>query len=246
MTIIWCMVHEIWSVTDRIFCHFGPCFALLPLNNPKNQNFEKNETLPDDIINLPMCTINNHTMHGSWNIKRDGQNLLSFSTIIFPFTPLTTWKIKILKKWKNSRRYYHFTQVYYKWQPSDVSFLKYEAWQTKYCVILDCFLPFYPTKKKIKLLKNKKNPPRDMIILHKFTKNHDHMLYCSLGIACNVSNCYFWFWAIFCPFSSLTAQKILKFKKNEKNIWRYHQFTIVYQKSLLFAILFLRYDVWQM
>ena len=30
MMIIWCMVPEIWSVTDRIFCHFVPFFALLP------------------------------------------------------------------------------------------------------------------------------------------------------------------------------------------------------------------------
>ena len=38
MTIIWCMVPEIWSATDRNFCHFGPFFALLPLT----QNFLKN------------------------------------------------------------------------------------------------------------------------------------------------------------------------------------------------------------
>ena len=30
MTVIWCMVPEIWSATDRISCHFGPFFALLP------------------------------------------------------------------------------------------------------------------------------------------------------------------------------------------------------------------------
>ena len=38
------MVRKIWSVTDRIFCHFGPFFALLPPpppNNPENQDFEK-------------------------------------------------------------------------------------------------------------------------------------------------------------------------------------------------------------
>ena len=38
------MIAEIWSVTGRIFSHFGPFFAPLPLptfNNPKNQNFEK-------------------------------------------------------------------------------------------------------------------------------------------------------------------------------------------------------------
>ena len=35
ITTIWCMVPEIQSKTDRIFCHFGPFFALLPpLNCP--------------------------------------------------------------------------------------------------------------------------------------------------------------------------------------------------------------------
>ena len=28
--IIWCMVPEIWNVTYKIFCHFGPFFAILP------------------------------------------------------------------------------------------------------------------------------------------------------------------------------------------------------------------------
>ena len=40
------MVPEIWSETD-ILCHIGQFFALLPTppppNDPKNQNFEKNE-----------------------------------------------------------------------------------------------------------------------------------------------------------------------------------------------------------
>ena len=48
-----------------------------------------------------MCTINdNHMMYGSWDMEYDGQNLLSFWTICCLFTPLTTWKIKISKKWK--------------------------------------------------------------------------------------------------------------------------------------------------
>ena len=29
MTVIWYMIPEIWSATNRIFCHFGPFFALL-------------------------------------------------------------------------------------------------------------------------------------------------------------------------------------------------------------------------
>ena len=28
--IVWCMLPEIWSATDRTFCHFGPFIALLP------------------------------------------------------------------------------------------------------------------------------------------------------------------------------------------------------------------------
>ena len=34
-------------------------------------------------------------------------------------------------------------------------------------------------KMKKKKKKKKKKPPRDIIILHKCTKNQDHMLYCS-------------------------------------------------------------------
>ena len=38
------MVPEIWSETDKMFCHFGPFFALLPPpNNLDYQNFEKDE-----------------------------------------------------------------------------------------------------------------------------------------------------------------------------------------------------------
>ena len=74
-----------------------------PTNNPKNQNFEKMKKLPRYIIILHRCAINdNHMMYNSWDMKPDGHNFLSFWTIFCPFTPLTTWKIKILKKWKKS------------------------------------------------------------------------------------------------------------------------------------------------
>ena len=71
----------------------------------------------------------------------------------------------------------------------------YEVWRTEFFVILDHFLSFHPP------------PPGDIIILHKCTKYHDHMVYCSIDMARNEFN-YFSFWAIFCPFTSLTAQKI--------------------------------------
>ena len=71
-------------------------------------------------------------------------------------------------------------------------------------------------------------------------------------MACDTCNFYFSFWAIFCPFTPshppppLTSQKmkiynkikIMKIwkKKKEKNTWRYHHFTLMYQKSWLYAI----------
>ena len=142
-----------------------------------------------DIILIQICTKNhNHMMHGSWDMECDRQNFLSLWTVFCPFTPLTTWKIKILKNWKKTL---------------------------------------------------------DIIILHKCTKNHDHMLYCSLDVACQRFNCYFSFWTIFYRFTSLTAQEI-KITQSEKNPWRYHHFTIVYQKSWPHATLFLRYGAWRM
>ena len=51
------MVPEIASMTDRIFCHFRPFFALYTPNNPKNQNFEKIKKMPGDIIILHKCAI---------------------------------------------------------------------------------------------------------------------------------------------------------------------------------------------
>ena len=57
------MVPEIWSMKDRIFCHFGPSFALTA---QKNQHFEKIKKKPGDIIILHLRAKNdNHMMYGS-------------------------------------------------------------------------------------------------------------------------------------------------------------------------------------
>ena len=58
------MVREIWSMTSRIFRHFGPFFILpfYPPNDPKNQNFEKIKKTPGDIITLHMYIINDNYM----------------------------------------------------------------------------------------------------------------------------------------------------------------------------------------
>ena len=96
--------HDLWflryGVHEREFFlildHFLPFY---PLNNNENQNFEKMKKASGDVIILHMCTINgNHMMHGSLDIKCDRHNFLSLWGIFFPFTTLSTQKIKILKK----------------------------------------------------------------------------------------------------------------------------------------------------
>ena len=80
------MVPEILSVTDRMFCHFGPFFALLP-HNPKNQNFEKSKKTPGDIIILHMCNINDsHVMHGSRDMGCKRQFFVILNCFL-PFYP---------------------------------------------------------------------------------------------------------------------------------------------------------------
>ena len=77
--------------------HFESFFALLPHYWPQRLRFEKNA----QNILFHMCTINeDHMMYDSWDIRHDSQSFLSFWTIFCPLTLLTTWKIKILKKWK--------------------------------------------------------------------------------------------------------------------------------------------------
>ena len=84
-----------WTEFFVILDHFLPIY---PPNNPKIQNFEKMKKKPGDII-LHKCTTND-MMYGSWDMKHDGENFLSFWTIFCTFTPLKTRKIKILKNWK--------------------------------------------------------------------------------------------------------------------------------------------------
>ena len=103
------MHHKLISY-DVCFLRHGPrrakCFVILdhflpfyPPNNPENQNFEKMKRTPGGIIILHKCSIN-HMVYGSRDIGHDRQNFLSTWVIFSLLPPFTTWKIKILKKWK--------------------------------------------------------------------------------------------------------------------------------------------------
>ena len=164
------MVPEIWSPTDKMFCHYGPFFPLILPYGPRKSKFEKMKKTLEDIIILQMCTINDsHMVYGSWDMECIGQTFFVILDHFFcPFNSLKTQKIKIFDKMKtNTWRYYHYTHVYHKWKSYDVWFLRYKVWQTEFFVILDSFLPFYPSKN----LKNQnfEKPKKHLEILSFYT-----------------------------------------------------------------------------
>ena len=76
--------HDVWFLRyggrkKEFFLIFGPFFAfLLPLTTWKIKIL-KNKKKLGDIIVLHRCTINeNHMMYGSWDMKSDRHNYLSF------------------------------------------------------------------------------------------------------------------------------------------------------------------------
>ena len=88
------------------FLSFWTIFCLFTsLTTPKINILKKWKKYLRDIIILHMCTINeNHMMYGSWDKEHDRQNFFSIWTILCPFTPLTTQKIKIKKMKKQKQK----------------------------------------------------------------------------------------------------------------------------------------------
>ena len=74
------------------------------------------------------------------------------------------------------------------------------------------FALLHPNSLKYENFQKTKKTPRDVIILHKCTKNYNHMVYCSWDIERDGCNCYFSFWAIFCPFYPSNLPKKWKFQ----------------------------------
>ena len=108
---------------DKIFCPFTPLIS-------QKITTWKNEKKYLKMSSFHTCTKNhNHMMYASWDIECNRHNFLSFWAIFCTFTPLTTQKIKILKKWKNPRRHHHFAQVFQKSWLYAILFLRYGMWQ---------------------------------------------------------------------------------------------------------------------
>ena len=133
-----------------------------------------------------------------------------FFALFYPYGPR---KSKFFKKWKKHLKILSFYK--HKWQSYEVWFLRYGVQWTKFFVISDHFLPFYPPNKpKNQNFEKMKKLPRDIIILHRCNINDNHMMYGSWDTEAN-RQIFLSFWTIFCPFTSLTNKKI-KIWKNEK------------------------------
>ena len=210
------MVPDIWSVTDRIFCHFGPFFALLsPLTTRKIKISKKRKNHLE--ILLYTCVPQMKTI---WSMVPEIWSLwqTEFFVILdrfLLFYPPNYPKNQNVEKMKKT---HGDVIILHKCIIND-NHMMYGSWDRKcdgqnFLLFWTSFLPFnLITTRKIKIFKNWKKTHGDIIILHKCTKSHDHMIYCSLAMACNRFNGYFLFRAIFFPFASVTAQKIKIFKK---------------------------------
>ena len=103
MTVISCMVPEMWSTTDQIFCHVGSFFCSFTLTIRKIKILKKWK----NAWRYYCFTHEYHkwqTCHVCWDIECDGNNFLQFWNIFSPFTPPATQKIKFLKKKKKTPR----------------------------------------------------------------------------------------------------------------------------------------------
>ena len=102
MTIILYMVPEISTATEIFFVILNHFLPFYPPNSPKNGNIYKKMKTPGDIIILHKCTkTQDHRLHCSWDMVRDGCNCcFSFWAIFALLPPVTAEKIKTSKKKK--------------------------------------------------------------------------------------------------------------------------------------------------
>ena len=124
-----------------ILDHFLPFY---PPNNLENQDFERMQKMPGDII-LYMYTINkNQMMPGSWDIEHDRQHFLSFWAIFCPSTQLTTWKSKF---WKSEKKNLEISSFYTCVTQMAIIWC-FEIWSATKRVLFHFghFLPFYSPK----------------------------------------------------------------------------------------------------
>ena len=160
-----------------------------------------------------MCTINEDNMiYGSWDIRHNKQFFVILAQFL-PFNLPNNLKNQNFEKVKKKTEkiiilHLHTTNNYH---------MIYVSWDVEHSrhnffSLWTIFCPFTPlATQKIKILKQWKKMPGNIIISHKCTINDNHMMYDSWDMKHDRQNVLS-FWAILCPFTSLTDRKI-KMKK---------------------------------
>ena len=105
-------------------------------------------------------------MYGSWDMEHDRQNFLSFWTVFCPIVPLTTRKIKILKKWKKGLQIPSFYT-----STKNHDHMPHCSWDTT-CAICNFFFFLFWLFFALLATQNKpnQNKPAHIMILHMRTK----------------------------------------------------------------------------
>ena len=146
-----------------------------------------------------------------WN--RTDRTFFSFWAILYPFTPLATCKINILKKWKKipGDIILHMctkNENHMMYGSQDKEYHRHNFFS--FWTICCCYSPV--TTKKNQNFEKLEKTHGDTIILHKGTINDNHTMHCSWDVKHSRQD-FLLFWAIFCPFNPITAQKIKILKK---------------------------------
>ena len=219
MTIKWCIIHEIWSATEFliIFGHFLPFYPPNSLQNENTKKMKKCLEISSFYTSVPKIMIVGYTVP---EISHKAER------IIFHFGQF--FALLRLKNEKNTWRYHHFTQCTINDSHMVYGFWDMQCSRQNFFVILGHCLPFYSPnspknehfkkmKKNLEISSFNTNVPKIIILCFTF-----------LEIWC-VTNVIIFHFGLFFALLPLQQHKKSKFLKNEKNTWRYHHFTHIYQ-----------------
>ena len=169
MTAIWCMVPQIWSATDRIFCYFGPLLPFYPHpQQPKKWKILKKWKKHLEILSLYTCV---PKMKIIWCMIPEIWSMwqTEFLVILDCFLPFYPYNNPKNQNFEKLKKIHGYIIILYKCTKHhdhcslDMACNKFNCYFSFWAV----FYPFTsPTARKIKILKKwRKKRPGDIIIL---------------------------------------------------------------------------------
>ena len=207
------MMYSSWDLQhNRVFCHFGPFFALWPSQQPKKSKVWKNEKKPGN-MNLQLCITNDdHKMYGSWDIEHDRKKKFFFWSHFLPFYPTNNSKNPNFEKMIKKPE---ITIILHLCTTKD-NCMMCGSWNIGHDSDFGLFFALLPPQQlqKSKFWKNEKTP-RDIIISNRCAIYENHIMFSPWDMEHDRQNIWS-LWTIFCPLTSLTTWKIKILNKRKK------------------------------